>query len=350
MLLHSLREFRELIFACLGVAGARAVAEIGAEDGTFSRELVAWAERCDGRVYCIDPHPSPELVSLGETSPAMELVEQRSVDALGGLGRCDAYFIDGDHNHHTVSSELALIAGRQAEAGQDLLVFLHDMEWPAGRRDMYYAPDTLPAEAVHPHTYDKGVQPGVPGVEPGGFRGEGEFAWARHEGGPANGVRTAVEDFLATRPDLVLAVVPVVFGLGVLYSRECAYAERLAATLAPYDHNPLLERLERNRVALYLRVIELQDTAATAYRDLETAGLRIRDVEVENRALWARVTELEAGLEAADGSRQAAVAELQAILRSRPFLVAERVSGLRRLRGDDPGLSRDRIRAVVDGA
>jgi len=349
LLLHSLREFRELIVACLDVAGARAVAEVGSEDGTFSRELLAWAEHCEGRVFCIDPHPSPELVSLCEGSSALELVQRRSVEALPDLEQCDAYFIDGDHNYHTVSCELALIADRQAAAGRDLLVFLHDMGWPAGRRDMYYAPDTLPGEAVHPHTYDKGVRPDVPGVAPGGFRGEGEFAWARHEGGPANGVRTAVEDFLATRPDLVLAMVPAVFGLGVVYAKASPYAEGIAAALAPYEHNPLLERLEHNRVALYLRVIELQDTLATAYRDLETAGLRIRDVEVENRALWARVTELEAQMDAGNDARQAAVAELEAILRSRPFLVAERVSGLRRLRGADPGLSRERIRALVDG-
>ncbi|MDQ4067957.1 MAG: class I SAM-dependent methyltransferase [Actinomycetota bacterium] len=350
LLLHSLNEFRELIFACLDAAGARAVAEIGAEDGVFSAELLGWARDRAGRVFCVDPQPAPGLVSLAEGAPELELVQQRSVDALKVLEPCDAYLIDGDHNHYTVFTELGLIEARQAAAGKDVLVILHDMGWPAGRRDMYYAPESLPPQAVHPYTFDKGVRPGREGVAPGGFRGEGEFAWARHEGGPANGVRTAVEDFLETRPDLALSVVPSVFGLGVLYTASAPFADRLAGILATYEANPMLERLERNRIALYLRVIELQDALATAYRDLETSGLRVRDVEVENRALWARVKELETQVEGVEEARQAAVAELHAILRSRPFLVAERVSGLRRLRGASPGLSRERMRALVDGS
>lgn len=298
---------------------------------------------------CIDPQPAPGLVALAERSPEIELVQQRSLEALASIEPCDAYLIDGDHNYYTVSRELELIEAGQSSAGKDTLVVLHDMGWPAGRRDMYYDPDSIPTDAIHPHTLGKGVRPGVEGVAPGGFRGEGSFAWALKEGGPANGVRTAVEDFLETRPHLALAVVPSVFGLGVVYATSSPYADRVAAAVAGYADNPMLERLEKNRITLYLRVIELQDSLATAYRDLETAGLRIRDVEVENRALWARVAELEGQVAAVDGARTAAVQELEAILRSRPFLMAERVSGLRRLKGGEPGLSRERMRALVDG-
>jgi len=349
LLLHSLSEFRELIFACLEAAGVSAVAEVGSEDGTFSRELATWAGGRGGRVFCIDPDPAPGLVALAESSPDVRLVQQLSVDALTSIEPCDAYLIDGDHNYYTVARELELIETRQSSAGKDLLVILHDMGWPAGRRDMYYAPDSIPADALHPHTFDKGVRPGIQGVAAGGFRSEGHFAWARQEGGPANGVRTAVEDFLATRPNLALAVVPAVFGLGILYAASSPYADRLAAIVSTYTENPMLERLEANRIRVYLRVIELQDTLATAYRDLETAGLRIRDVEVENRALWARVAELEGRVGELEDGRRAAVGELEAILRSRPFRLAERVSRLRRLRGGDPGLSRERMRALVDG-
>ena len=323
---------------------------MGSEDGTFSRELGAWAGEHGARVFCIDPYPAPALMTLAEGSPEIELVQQRSLEALATIEPCDAYLIDGDHNYYTVSRELELIETRQSSAGKDLLVLLHDLGWPAGRRDMYYDPESIPAGAIHPHTLEKGVRPGVEGVAPGGFRGEGEFAWARHEGGPANGVRTAVEDFVATRPHLALAVVPAVFGLGIVYATSSPYAERLATIASTWAENPLLERLECNRITLYLRVIELQDTLATAYRDLETAGLRIRDVEVENRALWARVRELEAQVAHLEDARHAAVEELEGILRSRPFQVAERVSALRRLRGGDPGLSSERMRALVDGS
>lgn len=68
-----------------------------------------------------------------------------------------------------------------------------------------------------------------------------------------------MEDYLANRPDLAYAQVPSVFGLGVVYPRSGEAGTRLAAVLAPYDRNPHLERVEQNRLVLWLRVVELQD-------------------------------------------------------------------------------------------
>jgi hypothetical protein len=65
---------------------------------------------------------------------------------------------------------------------------------------------------------------------------------------PRNGVLTAVEDFVGERPDLQLTVIPSFFGLGVVFHRQAPYAAELQTLLAPYASNPLLERLERNRV------------------------------------------------------------------------------------------------------
>jgi hypothetical protein len=141
-------------------------------------------------------------------------------------------------------------------------MLLHDVAWPCARRDMYYAPDALPDEALHPHSFELGSLPDVPEAVRGGFRGGGSFALALHEGGPGNGILTAIEDFLEGRDDLTFVHVPAVFGLGVIYQREAPYAERLAELLGPFDDNPLLAKLERNRVDLYMRVIELQDSVS----------------------------------------------------------------------------------------
>jgi len=46
----------------------------------------------------------------------------------------------------------------------------------------------------------------------------------------------------------VLAVVPSFFGLGIVWHEDAAYADRLAAALAPLDRNPIIARLEANRV------------------------------------------------------------------------------------------------------
>ena len=59
---------------------------------------------------------------------------------------------------------------------------------------------------------------------------------------------TAVEDFVAERDGLRLAIVPAFFGLGVVWSPDAPYADALAELLEPWDRNPLLERLETNRV------------------------------------------------------------------------------------------------------
>jgi hypothetical protein len=122
---------------------------------------------------------------------------------------------------------------------------LHDVGWPHGRRDNYYDPDRIPVEARQPIAAGGGLYPGVAGIRPGGL----PYPWpAAEEGGPRNGVLTAIEDFVATRQDLRLNIFPPFFGLGVLYRTRAPYAEALAELLDPWDRHPLLERLERNRV------------------------------------------------------------------------------------------------------
>ncbi len=340
LLLYSLASFREIILGCLDLIEGRSVTEIGGEDGTFTRELLSWAEGRDGRVACIDPSPSEALAALVESAPAGELHRSLSLEALPDMEPSDVYLLDGDHNHYTLVHELEAI--ETVAVGDFPLVFVHDVGWPSGRRDMYYAPDTIPAEARHPYDYDKGVTVGSDALITGGFQGMGEFAWAVREGGPANGVLTAVEQFLTERPHLALAVVPCVFGLGVVYARSAPWAERVAELLSHYDRNPLLERLEQNRLDLYLHVLKLQE-------DLDGAGLRMRDLDVENRALWARVHELEQQMNEVTGRARELAAEVTTTVTARSFIVAERLSRLHS-RGGGPGVSGARLRALADSA
>ncbi len=357
LLLHSLAEFRELILTCLDASGARTVVEIGSEDGTFSRELVKWAHDRDARVYCVDPAPGAALVEFAAGSPRVELVLERSLDALEHLEACDAYLIDGDHNHYTVAHELQAIAARALRPGPHPLVFLHDVGWPAGRRDMYYVPESIPADARHEHAYDKGTVPWSSELVEGGFRGAGRFAWAVTEGGPRNGVLTAVEEFLAARPELAFVTVPCIFGLGVVYDSSAPYAGEVARVLGRYDGDVLLRRLEDNRLRLYLRVLEaqdemsrLRDELARSSLALEKSTLHIRDVAVENRALWARVAELEDELAAASRRQGELVEEVRRLLPSGTIAVAERLSRLHGRVRNRPVVSFDRLRALAGDA
>ncbi|MDQ6649643.1 MAG: class I SAM-dependent methyltransferase [Actinomycetota bacterium] len=288
LLLHSLSEHREVIFGCLEAVKASRVVEVGSESGGFTMELAAWAAAAGAHSASIEPFPTDQIRELAATSESFSLVTERSPAGLSLLEPADAYLLDGDHTYWTVFHELREIA-RLATDRDHPLVVLHDVGWPCGRRDQYYAPDLLPPEGVHPHAFDRGVVPGDPGVVLGGFRGEGAYAVALHEGGPANGVLTAVEDYLDGAADLAYAHVPSVFGLGVIYSKSSPAADPLAELLAPYDRSPQLARLEANRLELLLRVISLQDALAgqdrAKSRLVLTYAERLAAVEAENTAL-----------------------------------------------------------------
>lgn len=338
LLLYSLAEFRELIFACLDAADARSLVEVGCEEAAFTEELGAWAEKHDGHLHCVEPEPGDVLLEVSQSSAVVHLFRQRSPEALEVVPPSDAYFLDGDHNYWTVLEELRTIERRRG--GFDgAVVFLHDVGWPCARRDLYYSPESLPEDAVHPHTFEHGVALDSRHVVQGGHRGEGHFAWALEEGGSRNGVLTAVEDFLADHSDLAMATIPCLFGLGIMYSTSSPFAGELADLLRPYDGNELLHRLEGNRLDLYLRVLELQDS-------LEAIELHVRDVNTENRALVAKVEELEE----AKRRSQPLIEEANAVLSSRAFLLAERLSRVAGPKGPKAGLSRQRLSDAVNEA
>ena len=235
---------------------AKSIVEIGSECGTFTRELLAHAERFEGKLVTIDPSPDPlalEFMAGWGESSHFRFVQTTSHEAIPALPEADAYIIDGDHNYYTVRRELDLID--QTQGQKSWLAFMHDVAWPCGRRDWYYNPERLPAEHVHPNSRAGGVTLDQPGVVPWGFGNPAVVSVGLKEGGPKNGVRTAIEDFLADHPEFEFQVVPAFFGLGVIYRRGAAWAKKLRAHLAPYVDNPLLARMEQNRIRLFLRVL-----------------------------------------------------------------------------------------------
>jgi hypothetical protein len=286
LFLHSLTSFDPLIEGVLDRVGARRMVEIGSEGAIFSKWLGEYAARNDGDVRCVDPVPSDALLDLAASAPTIELLQRYSPAVLTELQDADAYVIDGDHNWHTVTGELAGIRDRLLDVERPAVAILHDVHWPWARRDLYYDPERIPADERQPFSYEGGVAPGVEGLDPHGFRGAGGFAAAEREGGPRNGVLTAVDDFLEDTPGLVHRVVPCVFGLGFLYSTSAPWAADVDAFLAPFDRSSLLERLEENRIALYLQVLRLQDELdrRTAHQAQLVSGLRRRIAELEARA------------------------------------------------------------------
>jgi hypothetical protein len=242
---HSMAHHAELLLPCLDVVRARSVAEVGAFAGDLTRLLAEWAEGSGAHVRAIDPAPEEGLVALAEGRSEVELIRETSVEALPRIEMPDVVIIDGDHNWHTVTEELRVIDERAGGPGMPLLI-LHDVCWPHGRRDDYFAPEQIPEKRRHPMAGElRGIFPGDLGARPGGLPYPRSAA---QEGGPRNGVLTAAEDFVAGRDELRLAVVPAFFGFGAIWHRKAPWAGGVAAILDPWDRNPVFERLEQNRV------------------------------------------------------------------------------------------------------
>jgi hypothetical protein len=264
----SLSEFAGLPMALAAAAQAESIMQIGLGGDDFAQELADWCGESGISHAAIDPAPSRKQQMLF-LERASRLYTGNSLDVLPQLAGADAYIIDGDRNHYTVFHELRLIAARRPEAGLFPLVMIHGVGWPSGRRDFYRQPDLLPARSRQRYSFHLGARPGTRLAIAGGLRGDGAFAVALTEGGPGNGVLTAVEDFLQDYPHLFYAEIPCFYGLGVI--ADPLQALRLKPLLAAYAGNPLLARVEGDRLDLYLQVLRLQDELATLSMDMQKA-------------------------------------------------------------------------------
>lgn len=305
-------QFMEIMLPCLDAAKARSVAEVGAYAGDLTGVLVAWAAGAQATVQAIDPAPQPELEGLASHHPELELIRETSLAALARISLPDAIVIDGDHNYHTVSQELRLIAERAPADGLPLL-FFHDVRWPHGRRDDYFEPEQIPADARHPLAGQEGLFPGDPGLRRGGLPYPRSAA---HEGGPQNGVLTAVEDFVAALPEVRLAVVPVFFGLAVVWPTDRPWSAEVAGILEPLDRHPVLERLETNRVTHLARAYEHQSEVwALEERLVRQQTLLERLLESSAFAVAERLSRLRIRAGVATERSVISKAEIRAVLR-----------------------------------
>ncbi len=234
-------------------ATARVIVEVGIASGATTTRLLEWADAHNAVVHGIDPAPVVDVDELKTRSGARFVFHRaRSLDALPTIRDADVVLIDGDHNWYTVHGELQALARVAHEERRPYpLTLLHDVDWPYGRRDMYHDPETIPAEHRQPHSKG-GILPGV--AELAGERGVNRRVQnALVEGTPRNGVRTAVEDFLAeTDVSLEWSSVPGFCGVGILadqalLDRTPELREALEALNSPEFLEEQCRRLELSR-------------------------------------------------------------------------------------------------------
>lgn len=196
------------------------IIEIGAATGETTSKLIELACRRDLVLHTIDPAPHFNSAELEQRfGRNFHFHKGRSHDVLGDIELPAAVIIDGDHNWYTVHGELTLLDRLATEQnGPFPLVMLHDVEWPYARRDMYYEPEAIPEQWRKPWA-KRGFVRGDRGLAENGEGMNAQYANALEEGGPRNGVLTAVEDFVAERPEpLELRIVHGACGIGVLVS------------------------------------------------------------------------------------------------------------------------------------
>jgi hypothetical protein len=199
------------------------VCEIGSRFGEAAKLL---SNVPQGNITVIDPCLDCDLVEKLCGQSRITVKKGISLAVLPQLSEAfDCILIDGDHNWYTVYHELKLIheRGLLKPGG---MIFFHDIEWPWGRRDMYYQPETIPPEYRHPWE-QKGVVRGKSELsETGGWFPA--YRKATHEGGPRNGVLTAIEDFLHEHErEYAFFRVREAVGLGMMY-RKGSFKDRLA--------------------------------------------------------------------------------------------------------------------------
>ncbi len=237
----------------LRTSQARRVLEVGALRGE-NTALMLDALGPDAELHVVDPLPEFDPDEHARRFGGRYIFHRDlSLNVLPDAAPFDLAFIDGDHNWYTVYNELRLLRESARRADRPLpVLILHDVAWPYGRRDLYYDPSQIPEEFRQPYAR-LGMRPGSKKLLPRGGMNI-TLHNAEVEGGPRNGVMTALDDFVAEHDvPIRQLVIPIYFGLAIV-AEERLLDERpeLRALLDGFESNTgkqeLLELSERIRI------------------------------------------------------------------------------------------------------
>ncbi|MBT7854931.1 MAG: class I SAM-dependent methyltransferase [Opitutae bacterium] len=258
LLLASMIFFEPILEPILKELKPRSLCEIGIDQGRFTRKLLEFCKDQSCNYTGIDPKIlDQQLLDLAHDG--VRFIQEKSVDVLPDLPPHELYIIDGDHNYYTVKQEIRLIF----QHPEHLPVFLfHDTAWPFARRDLYYDPETIPVDQRNPYSADGGPWPGKQNLSEDGFCATESMCIATAEGGPDNGVLTAIEDAKSEKiiPEIYRTTsIPIVFGCTLLYPSNMVSAAALKKIKqlgnSTETLHPLLESMESNRLRLYLELV-----------------------------------------------------------------------------------------------
>ena len=134
--LVNMANFSPLLQDLIGSFRPRIICEIGSDQGMSTESsLLQYCRANDAQLHVVDP----ALLENRQSDNIVTYYREMSIPYLQQAEPADMYFIDGDHNYYTVLNELRLIRDKNISKvqPQDYL-FLHDVGWPWGYRDLYY--------------------------------------------------------------------------------------------------------------------------------------------------------------------------------------------------------------------
>ncbi|GAB4318005.1 MAG: hypothetical protein Kow0019_19380 [Methanobacteriaceae archaeon] len=194
------------------------IIEIGVDKGENTKNILEYCSKNNCDLISIDPNPDSSVIELEyEYKERFKLFRDLSLNVLSDLEEAQVYLIDGDHNWYTVYHELLTIQNKSKELFP--LIFLHDIEWPYDKRDLYYNPKNIPPKYRHEYA-KKGIELySTKLIEEGGYNSS--FNNALVSGTEKNGVLTAIIDFLnQSHYDLKFIKIKGFHGLGIIYDKN----------------------------------------------------------------------------------------------------------------------------------
>ncbi len=256
MNLLSMANFLPLINPLIKSLNPNSVCEIGSDKGFTTEVLSDLCREYNAVLHVVDPTLNENAVDgigdhvIAHCKTSFEYLEMAELS--------DIYFIDGDHNYFTVSGELEAI-NRSLSKDRPVCLFLHDVGWPFGNRDMYYNLANIPdpfeniSDVYLSPVSKKIADMGLPY----------DLRVAKKEGGEKNGILPAIDDFLKKESGWSFCWIPVIYGMGILWNRDQFNVE-LRKVFDETENwfkkiTPFLATLELNRIMLLTKMASAGD-------------------------------------------------------------------------------------------
>jgi hypothetical protein len=327
--LVNMANYFPLIEPLINALEPSSICEIGSDQGMTTTLLTQYCKKKGSILHSVDP-----------CFPATKRVDENtylhsclSTDYLASAEFSDIYFLDGDHNYYTVSSELKLICTKKP-SDQPCIIFLHDVGWPWGKFDMYYDQENIPeshrkATTLSPllSLFTRAKTDHGEGLPMSGLR------VALSDDQPT-GISAAIEELLEAEVGWEYMAIPSVFGLGILFHRgggAAALNDELDRLKAMFERfNPFLSILEFNRIALLEKINQSGFIWAQQQGVIREYGQEIQNLEKRIEGFKSSNSTLEGDYKDLQAANEKMVTEIDALethikqLESKPVLEVER--------------------------